>query len=465
MTQTDRYTAHSLQYRLLWSVLLVVGLVWLVVAVATWMDTKHEVGELLDAHLSQAAALLVSQPLEDLAQIVQPETPTLHDYQPKVVLQVWHQNQLVLRSASAPEQPLAQPTQRGFSDITISTKAWRVFSAPGMDPHVVIHVAEQEEARADVRLASMRSVIWPMTIAFPLLGLAIWWAVRSAVQPLKRLGDQVAHRHPGESHPLHTLNVPLEAQPMVQELNRLFARTAELIEAERRFTADAAHELRTPMAAIRMQAQVAQGATDADERNEALQATLKGCDRATHLMEQLLQLARLDTEATIEPEHTDLDACITAVLADLAPMAARRQQRMEWTPPSTAPPLRVSTPPGLTMVLLRNLLDNALRYSPDGGCVRLHTSVITHTNSDTTTSTTGTAPRTATCLTLQDSGPGLSAEDRQRLGERFFRVLGSGQPGSGLGWSIVTRITRLYGMSATVQRSPDLGGLQVTLVW
>jgi two-component system sensor histidine kinase QseC len=108
------------------------------------------------------------------------------------------------------------------------------------------------------------------------------------------------------------------------------------------------------------------------------------------------------------------------------------------------------------MVLLRNLLDNALRYSPDGGCVRLHA---------TTIATDGSSPPPATCLTLQDSGPGLSAEDSQRLGERFFRVLGSGQPGSGLGWSIVTRITRLYGMSATVQRSPDLGGLQVTLVW
>ncbi len=441
---------RSLQSRVLWAVLSVVGVLWLVVAAATWWDTRHELDELLDAHLSQAASLLVSQPLDDLGQLARTDAPSLHEYQTRVVLQVWHQGRLLVRSDNAPVEALAPATQRGFSDAVIGGEAWRVFSTPGRDAHVVIQVAEQEAARAEVLMASLRSVAGPMAVAFPLLGLAIWWAVRQAVKPLVALGQQVAQRRPGELAPLPTRPVPLEAQPLVLALNRLFDRTSALIDAERRFTADAAHELRTPLAAIRMQAQVAQGALNDAERTEALTATLQGCDRATHLVEQLLQLARLEVEPLVQPEHTDLQACVATVLADLRHSAARRGQTLEWTPPADQT-LWVTTPAGLTRVLLRNLLDNALRYSPDGAAVRLVASPVGDGGS--------------TRLSLHDSGPGLSEADMQRLGERFFRVLGTGQSGSGLGWSIVTRIARLYGLQTTVVRSAELGGLEVTLVW
>lgn len=458
MNQTAAPGGPSLRNRLTWTVLGSVGLVWLVVIVATWVDTRHELDELLDAHLSQAASLLVSRPLDDLNRTVFPDAPVLHSYQSKVVVQVWHHDSLVVRSATAPLQPLAPNAQRGLTEVSLDGQSWRVFSAPGRDPDVVVHVAEQADLRADVLDASLRGVLWPVGIALPLLGLVIWWAVRRAVQPLQSLGTVVTQRPPGGLDPLPTHDVPLEARPLVDALNRLFARTAELMDAERRFTADAAHELRTPMAAIRMQAQVAQGATQAAERDDALAATVRGCDRATHLMEQLLQLARLEGQDALPSGGCDLSACIRAVLNDLQPMALRRSQHLHWAPPAAAatsdqPVAWVESPAGLTTVLVRNLVDNALRYSPPGGRVRLRIE---------TPADLHAAP---VRLVLQDSGPGLSPADLARLGERFFRVLGSGEAGSGLGWSIVTRIARLYSLTVAVTRSAELGGLRVSVTW
>lgn len=457
--------AQSLQARLIWTVLGLVSVVWVVAAVATWHDTEHEVGELLDAHLSQAAALLVSQPLDDLSRIDLQETPTLHEYQPKVVLQVWHEGALVVRSATAPMKPLTAPSQRGFVQVVVDGVGWRVFSAQGQDAHVVVHVAEQDQARQDVVLASMRSVIWPMAVALPFLAFGVWVAVRHALKPLSELGYQVSHRKPDASEPLADNGVPREVLPLVDALNRLFGRITMLIESERRFTADAAHELRTPLAGIRMQAQVAQGANDATERNDALAATLQGCDRAARLVDQLLQLARLESQADVTGHRAHVPTWVRTVAADLAPVAARRGQQVQTDcgkgaaradapvvsgMPAGHEPDWCPVPEGLLAILLRNLLDNALRYSPPGAVVRVGC---------------GVSPEGRGTLAVEDSGPGMTPEERQRLGERFFRVVGTNQPGSGLGWSIVTRIARLYDLSLTVTSSPELGGLRVTVSW
>ena len=470
----QRRPAQSLQARLTGTVLAMVFLVWTVVAVATWHDTEHEVGELLDAHLSQAASLLVSQPLDDLTRINLQETPTLHEYQPKVVLQVWHEETLVVRSSTAPLQPLTASTQRGFSQTTIDGVAWRVFSAQGHDEHVVVHVAEQDQARQDVVLASMRSVIWPVAVALPFLGFGVWAAIRQALKPLSALGYQVAHRKPDASEPLPDAGVPREVLPLVDALNRLFGRIAMLIDSERRFTADAAHELRTPLAGIRMQAQVAQGADDAGERNDALAATLQGCDRAARLVDQLLQLARLESQADVTGHRAHVPTWVRTIAADLTPVANRRGQHIRTGCDPTSDKVGVAepvaldakaetdgqnghggtawcpVPEGLLGILLRNLLDNALRYSPNGAVVQVGCGVL---------------PQGGGYLSVEDSGPGMSADDIRRLGERFFRVVGTNQPGSGLGWSIVTRIARLYDLTLTATRSPELGGLRVTVSW
>jgi len=440
---------RSLQTRLLLAVLGLVLLAWGAAAVLTWHKAKHEVGELLDAHLAQTAALLRLQPLDVLNDEQITEAADLDKHQHRVVFQLWHEDQLLARSKNAPGVALTDRTQRGFADSQVQGTAWRVFVTPGRERDVRIVVGERQSARQDIVQASVRGMLKPLAWALPLLALGIWWVVRGLVRPLRRLGDAVAARQPQSLAPLATQGVPPEVLPLMEALNALFARMADLLAAEQQFTADAAHELRTPIAGIRMQAQVAQGASDDAERQAALAATLQGCDRATRLVDQLLQLARLDAQSNgAAAASTDLAEAARAVVHDLQPLAQARTQQVELntTGPTPAP---LAEP--LARVLLRNLLDNALRYSPDGARVRLHI--------------TPAAPGAAAQLCVEDSGPGLEPAELARLGERFFRVLGTGQTGSGLGWSIVQRIARLQGLRVQVDRSPALGGLRVAITW
>jgi two-component system, OmpR family, sensor histidine kinase QseC len=452
---------RSLQARLLLTVLGLLAGVWGAAVVATWYYTRHELNELLDAHLAQTAALLATQAADKLDDGDFAQARVLHEFQTEVAFQVWHEGRLLARSAQAPDAPLTDRRENGLSDSMLAGHLWHVFTAQGREDGVLIHVGERQSARRHVLLASLRSATWSMLLALPLLVAGIWWAVRVSVRPLRRLGRVVAGRAPQSLVPLSTDGVPPEVQPLVVALNGLFERVAEQLALERRFTADAAHELRTPIAAIRMQAQVAQGAASDAERARALQATLQGCDRATRLVEQLLQLARLEAEletgegATAmpgagpghaAPETTDLAAKARSLLAELAPQAHARGQSVALDAPSGSVP--IAMPAALVQVLLRNLVDNALRYSPDGAVVQVRvqaTPVVT--------------------LTVEDSGAGLPADALDRLGERFFRVLGTGQSGSGLGWSIVRRIARRHGLRVAADRSELLGGLRVRVRW
>lgn len=448
----------SLQSRLLLWVLGVSSAAWLLAAGWSWLGAQHELDELLDAHLAQAAALIVSRQQhdehdgEDDAALGR--APSLYRYAPRVAFQVWHRGQLLARSATAPEQPLATSTQ-GFSTVQIDGVRWRVFATPGRAPDMQIWVGERLDARRAILSAVLRGQFAPLLLALPLMALAVWVAVRTSLGPLRRLRSAVESRQPQSLQALTLPDTPAELAPLLSALNALFDRIAKLIEAERRFTADAAHELRTPIAAIRTQAQVAQAADAAGrdaERQRALSATLAGCDRATHLVEQLLTLSRVeassDDAGAAPPALVPLDLAALArrVAAELAPQALARQQTLVLHAPQPCPVLGHET---LLGVLLRNLLDNASRYSPAGATIEVR---IDAQNG---------RPR----CQVADGGPGLSEADLARLGERFFRVLGSDQAGSGLGWSIVRRIAQLHGVQIEVGRSHNLGGLQVTLLW
>ena len=445
-----RRTPRSLQARLLLAVLALVLLAWAGAAALTWHEAEDEVGDLLDAHLAQTAALLRLQALDPqnpLGEDPLSEAPQLDKHQTRVVFQLWREDQLLTRSKNAPNAPLTDRQKRGFADSRVDGKTWRVFVAPGNESDTRMLVGERQSARQDIVMASVTSMLKPLAWALPLLALGIWWVVRGSVRPLRQLGRDVATRQPQSLAPLETKGVPPEVLPLVAALNALFERMAELLVAERQFTADAAHELRTPIAGIRMQAQVAQGATQDAERAAALAATVRGCDRATRLVEQLLQLARLDAESNgAASASTDLTEVARAVVHDLQPLAQARAQQVEL---DLTGPTPVPLPEPLARVLLRNLLDNALRYSPEGGRVTVGVYRV----------------GTAVAWRVEDSGPGLEPAEMARLGERFFRVLGTGQSGSGLGWSIVQRIARLHGLRVQVDRSPALGGLRVRITW
>ncbi len=433
---------RSLQGRLLTLVLAAVSAVWIAAAALTFVDARHELDELLDGHLAQAAALLIVQqthaPEEEHGTA---DAPLLHRYAPRVAFQVWHGGVLVARSAQAPREPLGLG-EAGFETRSIAGEPWRVFAARGGEGDVKVYVGERLGARGAILSAVMRSVLAPLVVALPLLAALTWWAVRRGLLPLRRLGEALGRRSPEATQPLVLADSADELQALVDALNSLFARIGRLIDAERRFTADAAHELRTPIAAIRAQAQVALAAEDDASRRHALAATLQGCDRLTRLVEQLLVLSRLDARPPADHQSVDLAALARRTVAELAPQALERRQTVALEAP---PHCEVPADETLLAVLLRNLVDNAIRYSPAGAQVTLRLTAQDH----------------RWHLAVDDSGPGLAPAELGRLGERFFRVLGSGESGSGLGWSIVRRIAEVLALRVEARRSTLLGGLCV----
>jgi two-component system sensor histidine kinase QseC len=443
-----RALPRSLQGRLLVLVLGVVTGVWVAAAAMTWRDVRHELDELLDGHLAQAAALLVVQQAREVEDDHDAaDAPMLHRYAPKVAFQVFHEGRLALRSTNAPDLPMTGAGgsfKRGFRTVEIEGTAWRVFAAQGAERDVQVYVSERVDSRGSILWAVLRSTLWPMLVAFPLLALASGWAVHRGVAPLRKFGYALASRRPDALQPVVLEGAPTEMAPMLEELNALFTRIGRMMESERRFTADAAHELRTPIAAIRAQAQVALAEADGRQRRHALQATLQGCDRAIRVVEQLLTLSRLEAGAAPELVVLDLAELARQAVSEAAPYALDKQQDIEVCAPKRC---LVRGDATLASLLVRNLIDNAIRYSPALARVRL--SVI--------------QSQRHVSVNVEDSGPGMHSEDTQRLGERFFRVLGTGEAGSGLGWSMVRRVASIHEASIQVGRSAELGGLSVRI--
>ena len=435
----------SLQNRLLLLVLGFAVAVWLGAAVITWRDAQHELDELLDGHLAQAAALLLVQAQGDHDDVS--DTPVLHKYAPQVVFQVFVEGQLITRSSNAGQQPMADQVE-GFSTVRREDGAlWRVVATHEKHHDVTVLVGEKIASRQSILWALMRSLLQPLLYALPLFALGLWWSVRKGLAPIRALRDTLERRAPNTAEPVSLTGMPRELQPLVQTLNGLLERIDHMVQNERRFTADAAHELRTPIAAIRAQAQVALGAgDDVAERTHALQTTLAGCDRASRLVDQLLTLARLEASPDTKPAAVDLSAVARRVAGELVHTALNRKQEISVLADA---PCAVAANEVLLGVLVRNLVDNALRYSPSGARVE----VAVHTDAQ------------GAHLQVQDSGPGMSDEAIGHLGERFFRVLGNEQPGSGLGWSIVRRLLAVFGAEAQIGRSAELGGLSVAVHW
>ena len=438
----------SLQGRLLLLVLGTSLAVWLATAALVWRDARHELDELLDGHLAQAAALLVAQQArgEDDEQV---DAPSLHRYAPRVMFQVFHEGKLAMRSANAPARPLVAAGPRsvqGFHTIVLQGERWRVFATRGAEHDVQVFVGEQERSRGAILRAVLRSTLSTVAFALPLLALAGWWAVRLGVRPLRALGGALAARRAEDLKPVQLAGAPLEMRPVLDALNTLFERIAGMVERERRFTGDAAHELRTPIAAVRTQAQVALAATDAGQRRHALEATLAGCDRATRLVEQLLTLSRLEADGSAALGRVDLGELVRLTVAELAPVGLQKQQQLEL---QAAAGCVVEGDETLLAVLVRNLVDNAIRYSPPRARIEVR------------------VERSAegVVLAVEDSGPGLLPQDLARLGQRFFRVTGSEAAGSGLGWSIAQRIATAHGARVQAQASGRLGGLLARVVF
>lgn len=435
---------YSLKSRLVALLLALIGVIWAGIVMYSYFDIRHESEELLDAHLAQSASLIIAQAEQDLEEIEVEHAPQFKEGH-RVAFQLWERGErLRLHSRNAPNTRFSAKTS-GFSDVVIEGTAWRVFSAWTRGHGHLIQVAERESSRRDITRAMTLNLLMPLLAMLPLLGLLVWLAVAQALRPLARLGREVARRDPANLEPLVAPGSPREIQPLIDNLNALFERVTRLIEHERRFTADAAHELRTPLAGLMMQAQVARAATDGAERGRALDQVITGCGRAARLVDQMLTLARLEPENAVGVrENLDPGAIAREVVADIAPLALQRGIDIAYSGEAA---VQARGNGELLRVALRNLVDNAVRYSPDGGQVLI-----------------AVAPAEDRCrITVTDRGCGMSAEDLHRVGQRFYRVPGHSAPGSGLGLSIVRRIAELHGGSLALHGNPDGRGLSAVL--
>ena len=437
--------SYSLRRRLVLVLLATVTAVWLATAVYSYFDARHEITEVLDAHLAQSASLIVAQAGHELEEIELEHAPQLHERSRRVAFQIWERGGVLrLHSLNAPQTRLS-PREHGFSDVLLDGKRWRVFSTWDDKRRFLVQIGERDEARREIAAGIGANLLVPLLFALPALAFFVWITVVRTLRPLHEIGKQVEERKADDVAALEIGNVPVEVAPLVRSLNRLFGRIAALVENERRFTSDAAHELRTPLAALRAQAQVAHDATDDEARQRALDNVLVGCDRGARLVEQLLTLARL------EPGHIrtaavrcDVRMLAQQAIAELAPAALSRSIELELEAEGS---VQIHGHPGLIAILLRNLIDNAVRYSGPDSRVRI--------------AVAGSAA--AASVTVIDEGPGIAAEERTKVGQRFYRVLGNEESGSGLGLSIARRIAEIHGGALALHEGPNGKGLEVTV--
>jgi len=416
----------SLRKRLLLLLLGGVTAGWLFTMVFSYIDAHHEIDELFDAQLVQAAQTLLTMASEtDEDDIAEPEDVG-HKYQKRLIFQLWDDTgRLLLRSHHAPATPLAQ--MDGFSEsLTGHNERWRYYSQWDKQGQLRVQVGENHDVRTDLSGHIAVRLLLPAMFGLPLLGFWVWFATRRGLAPIDVVTRQVASRAPDHLEALAPAAAPVEIRPLVEALNNLFGRVGHALDSERRFTADAAHELRTPLAALTTQAQVALRARDADERKHAITQIAASASRASHLVDQLLTLARLDPAAGLSLGSVCLDQLAADICADHGPAALEKNLVLELEAPA---PVKVTANEGMLRILLRNLLDNAVRYTPPGGKVGVGV----------------TADETGVSLVVSDSGPGIPADERENALRRFHRLAGQETPGSGLGLSIVARIAELHG--------------------
>lgn len=442
----------SIRRRLLFILLGFFVVTWLALAVGSYISTRHEVEELFDAQLAQSARVLLAllqHEIEEDEEEFDFSGPTLkypdrHPYEEKLAFQVWKGNKLVLRAPNAPDTHLA--TRLGHADQHVGgEQLWRVFAL--MDPSGTLRLEVGE--RYDVRNELITEILWqlmlPLLLALPLLALLIRTGILRGLRPLHRAASEIANRSPRQLQPLALDDAPDEIKPLIRALNDLLARLAQALEGERRFTANAAHELRTPLAGLKAQAQVALRATQNDDRRQALAQIERGVDRATHLVAQLLTLARIDPEsASSRYERVDLTRLAAGVMAEIAPAALGKHIDMTLGEQDRGVVLGDAA---ALAILLRNLLDNAIRYTPRGGRLAVETQTLMH----------------VVRLCVSDTGPGIPAAQRERAFDRFYRLPGTPDSGCGLGLSIVQRIVELHSARIALVTPEGGQGLRVEI--
>lgn len=447
----------TLQRRLIVAVLLAAPFAWLITIAGTYWRASHEINELYDTDMLRLAqqTLAISALIPPSATLLPTpaKTPSSANTGDAALgdlsVAIW-------RGASAPLvlDPEAMQFPRegdreGFFDSVVSGEAWRLVYLSDPANQTRIAVGQRIGERNDLVVAYIAGQIVPWLVGLPVLIALLIFAVRQAMRPVRDLSKQLERRRPDDATPLSSSQVPGELKVLTDAMNGLLARVGTLIEQERRLTADAAHELRTPLAAVRAQWDVVQRTQDPAAKRQAQESVSRGMERLDRLVSQLLIMARLDSA-----NHADFGGSVDwrvvaeQAVGDCLWIADRRDIdiAVEW-PQTGVLPLPMAGDENALTIMLKNILDNAIRYGPRHSRVRLTFS--------------------STDITVDDEGPGIAPDILPRLGDRFLRAAGHEEAGSGLGVSIARRIAQNHGMNirfAMREAATDFGpGLRVTI--
>jgi len=432
---------RSIRRSLLVWLLAGLALIALFASGATYLAARREVGELLDLQLKQLA---YSTRIDDLLRGRRPGFEP-HAAPPgtgitELVTQIWNRDG-VLVYWSQPGMGLPVPATEGYSTVAHNGRLWRVYTL--VQGTHALQVAQAENEREAIATQTALRTLVPFVALLPIFGALIWIGVGRGLAPLDAISRAVAKRRPDAMAPLTERGVPEELQPLVVSLNGLLARLSEALAAQRRFTADAAHELRTPLAALKLQLDLARRGGRKSDGETALDDLDAGVGRASHVVEQLLTLARVEPEALAQKRSDcDLVALARDAIVARAALAANKSIDLGL---ARATPATVSGDPASLAILLSNLIDNALRYTPRGGRI------------DVAVDREATGPT----IEVADNGPGIPAEDRARVFDRFFRGDDPHEQGSGLGLSIVRRIADAHHAVINLGDAPHGSGLVV----
>lgn len=410
----------------------------------TFRQAQAEANELFDFQLQQTAAALPSEPFSSAFGAGDPNGGG-------VVIQIWSREGVQLYY-SHPRAPLAPRAKLGFSTEHTSGGDWRVYSAVVGDN--VVQLAQPMSVRNRLAAEVALRTLWPSLMLLPFLGIAVWIVVGRGLRPLKRVARALDTRRPDALDPLPDARLPREVRPLVQALNGLLARLSDALDTQRAFVADAAHELRTPLAALHIQLQLLERARDDAERSDATTDLKHGVERATRLVEQLLALARSEPASNVAPSFAPvaLRPIVEDCVRSYAALASGRGVDLGI---ERADDVTVNGDASALRVMIGNLVDNAVKYTPQGG--RVDVSI---------DASDARHPR----VEIADTGPGIPAAERVRVFDRFYRMpardeMPAGVSGSGLGLAIVRRIAEQHHASVRLDDASGGRGLRVTVTF
>ncbi|MBZ2209889.1 ATP-binding protein [Massilia soli] len=431
--------SHSLRGRLLWFLLAAISIATLAQGSIAYRTSLSDADQIFDYHMQQMALSLRSgAPLSSAQARESTEAAAENN---DLMVQVWTPDGVqVFRTYSRARLP--QRAVLGFSNVKANGTTYRIFSVQTRNQ--TVQVAQDMAVRRKIAGNLALRTVGPIAVMMPILMLVVWWVVSGSLEPVARVRKQVAARQADDLSPVSESGLPDEVLPLVQELNLLFGRVKTAFDAQQHFVADAAHELRTPLAALKLQAQSLERADSEEARGVAVGRLTAGIERATRLVEQLLVLARQEASAAsgVKVQHVQLADLARRILGDLAGPAQAKGIDVGL---ERADSVSIQGQPDGLAILMRNLIDNAIKYTPADGKVDVEVR----------------ASGDGAVLTVEDSGPGVAPEERDRVFDRFYRIAGSEAGGSGIGMAIVKAIADRHGAKLVLDQSERLGGLRV----